>query len=367
MTKAKNKKGKLEKNSFYIWTLGCQMNYSDSERLIKLFDKAGWEKANEKKADLILVNACSVRQKPIDRIFGKLKHWQKVNPQAQLVLTGCVLKDDKSQFLEKFDYYFKIDEIDKFASRYLEQGLSYKDYLSLKPEYKKPQEALVPIMTGCNNFCSYCVVPYTRGRERSRSFDSIIKEIKNLSQQNYRKITLLGQNVNSYQLSEKEKKDSTLKSDFVYLLEKINSLPGGFKVEFLTSHPKDMSQELIDAISSLEKLTNKVHLPVQSGDDEILRKMNRNYTADHYLTLVKKLKGKVDDLILSTDIIVGFPSETEEQFNNTFRLVRKAQFDKAYVAQYSPRKGTKAYQMKDDVSRKEKKRRWKLLDDYINQ
>jgi len=230
----------------------------------------------------------------------------------------------------------------------------------LKPDRQSTKTALVPIMTGCNNFCSYCVVPYTRGRERSRPIKNILTEIRELAEKEYQKIILLGQNVNSYQAGG----DSKL--TFVDLLQRIEELPGKFEIEFLTSHPKDMGDDLIKAIATLSKLSHRVHLPIQSGDDQILKDMNRGYTVKEYLGLVQKLRARIPDLYLSTDFIVGFPGESREQFNNTIKLAEKVDFDKAYISQYSPRPGTVANRLNDILSAPEKKRRWLILDKIIN-
>ena len=204
--------------------------------------------------------------------------------------------------------------------------------------------------------------------------EEIIKEIKDLVRQDYKEIVLLGQNVNSYQISNSQfliskqipKSQISDKSDFVRLLEELNNIPGDFKIKFLTPHPKDMNDELIEAMATLPKISHELHLPVQSGDDEILKKMNRGYTAKQYLDLIKKIRNKIPDIKLSTDIIVGFPGETKEQFENTVELCKKVKFDKAYIAQYSPRPGTAAFKMLDDVSKAEKKHRWQILEDLLN-
>jgi tRNA-2-methylthio-N6-dimethylallyladenosine synthase len=244
-------------------------------------------------------------------------------------------------------------------------------------------------MTGCNNFCSYCVVPHTRGREKSRPADEIIKEIKNLIKIGCKEILLLGQNVNSYKSAssatsysssetrktgrvEKSKPNSSRQArtinnvNFSQLLRLINALPGDFTIKFLSSHPKDMSDSLINAIAECEKVSKEIHLPVQSGDNTILRKMNRKYTAAHYKKLIKKIRQKMPNAIISTDVIVGFPGETKKQFANTVKLFKELKFAKAYIAQYSPRPGTAAYKLKDNVSIQEKKHRWKILNEIIN-
>jgi len=332
------------------------MNHADGEKVAYLLKKAGYRAVREAEAGLIIVLACSVRQKPIDRIWGKLKIWKKINPGAKLILSGCLTEQDRKKFKSRFDYIFKIDHLFKLAKK-LGVKDTKEDYLEEESEHQEKDRAFVPIMTGCNNFCSYCVVPYTRGRERSRPQDKILEEVRRLVKRDFKKIILLGQNVNSYHSDQ---------TGFVQLLKAINRIAGDFKIEFLTSHPKDMGEDLIEAIASLPKMSHWVHLPVQSGDDQILKKMNRKYTARGYLKLVKKLRTEVKDLILTTDIIVGFPGEGREEFKNTVKLAKKAQFDKAYIAQYSPRPGTVAEGFGDTVSSQEKKKRWQFLNQMIN-
>ncbi len=341
---------------YYIKTFGCQQNSSDSERIVGFLEKKGYKKAkNLGQADLVVVNACSVRQSAIDRVLGLKQKFGKLKTQnspaspseagrakLKTILTGCVLKSDKKKFREYFD---KILSIDEFLG---------KDYLCLKPSYTFKNSAFVPIMTGCNNFCSYCVVPYTRGREISMSMNEIIEEVKKLVENGYKEITLLGQNVNSF------------KPSFVNLLKTLNNIYGNFEIKFLTNHPRDFSDELIGAVAKYKKIAKEIHLPIQSGDDEILRKMNRGYTVKQYKNLIKKIRQKIPNVRLSTDVIVGFPGETRKQFKNTVKLFKEIQFDKAFINKYSPRFGTAAYKLKDDVSWDEKKRRWRILNKIVN-
>jgi tRNA-2-methylthio-N6-dimethylallyladenosine synthase len=221
-------------------------------------------------------------------------------------------------------------------------------------------------MTGCDNFCSYCAVPYTRGREISRPFNDIISDIKQALKNGSKEILLLGQNVNSYYKRSSVYNRKIDNRHFIKLLTTIDNLPGDFKFNFISSNPHDMSNKLIKTLAKLKKWPRELHLPLQSGDDEILRKMNRKYNRHQYLKLVANLKSQIPDLKLTTDIIVGFPGETKEQFNNTVKLCKKIGFKKAYIAQYSPRPGTAAAKLKDDVPAKEKKRRWQLLNRLIN-
>ncbi len=312
------------------------MNESDSERIIGFLENKGYKSApNMKGADLIMVNACSVRQTAIDRILGLKQKFTHL--KAKKILTGCVLKSDKKKFKEFFD-----------------EVLDIKEFLGQKYLSISSNSTFVPIMTGCDNFCSYCVVPYTRGREVSRKPEQIIKQVKDLIRKKYKEITLLGQNVNSY------------KYGFVKLLKKLNALPGNFIIKFITNHPKDFSNELIDTIAKSKKTAKEIHLPVQSGDNEILRKMNRGYTVQHYKNLIKKIHRKIPNVKISTDVIVGFPGETKKQFENTNKLFKEIKFDKAYINKYSPRAGTTTAHLKDNVPWKEKKRRWKVLNEIVN-
>ncbi len=389
--------------NYKLITFGCQMNISDSERIASVLKKIKYRPVlDENKADLILINSCSVKQKAIDRIFGQERKWQKLKEQNHnliIALTGCILEKDKKKFKDKVDLIFdikklpelpkKIIEIQQRAKmqQYLEIKPSNIDYFYIKPKYSTKNIAYVPIMTGCNNFCSYCVVPYTRGREISRPIEEILCEVKNLIKKKYKEIILLGQNVNSYNykfsmdsisssqtfnfqfLNKFKIKNSKFKINvitFPLLLKIIATLPGKFQINFLTSHPKDISDELIDVMVKCKKIKKELHLPLQSGDDEILRKMNRHYLVDYYLKLIQKIRKKMKKIFLSTDIIVGFPGETKKQFENTVKLCKKIKFNKAFISQYSPRPGTIAAKLNDDISKEEKKRRWKILNNLIN-
>ena len=328
---------------YNIITYGCQMNESDSQRIsIELEDKKYKHVDDIKQADLIIINACSVRQSAIDRVRSKIKKLNKLKiekPKLKIILTGCILEKDKQEFKNQVDEIWPI--------------IDFKNRLKYKPCDDK--KALVPIMTGCDNFCSYCAVPYTRGREISRTAIEIIKEIKDLIKNGYKEITLLGQNVNSY-------KD---KLTFPELLQAINNLSGDFQIKFMTSHPKDMSDHLIKIIANGEKISKQIHLPVQSGDNQILKKMNRNYTITHYKKLIKKILQSIPNAKISTDIIVGFPGETEKQFQNTVNLVKEIKFRQIFVSAYSPRPGTSAAKIKDNISPNEKKKRKRIILDMI--
>lgn len=323
---------------YWIITYGCQMNKSDSERIASILKKQGYLPAlKEAEADLILINVCSVRQSAVNRVYAKVNKYFK---KKKIILTGCVLKEDKNKLKNKVSEFWHPDY-----------------YFECLPIHQSKFQAFLPIMTGCNNFCAYCVVPYTRGREKSRPAKEIIREIKSLVKKDYKEVILLGQNVNSY-------KDKNV--NFPKLLKKINNIKGNFKINFITSHPKDMSDELIETMAKCQKLIKEIHLPVQSGDNEILKKMNRHYTASHYKKLIRKIKQKIPGIKISTDIIVGFPGETKKQFQNTVKLAKEIKFEKAYIAKYSPRPGTLAFKLRNNVSPQDKKTRWQILEKLIN-
>ena len=332
---------------YFIKTYGCQMNYSDSERIAGVLELAGYKKiSQESEADLIVINMCSVRKSAVDRIAGnfkKYKQYKKKNPNLKIVLTGCVLESDKERFEKLFDV---VETRHCLVS-------------TAKPLYQSKITAYVPIMTGCNNFCSYCVVPYTRGREYSRSVKEIIGEITELVNNKYKEIILLGQNVNSYSPD-----DNT---NFPKLLKLINNISGDFWIRFLTSHPKDVTEELIKTIAQCDKCTENIHLALQSGNDDILKKMNRKYTVKHFLDLIKMIRKYISNVAITTDIIVGFPTETEKQFQNTVKVMKKAKFDMAYINKYSPRAGTASAKLEDNVSWQEKKRREKVLTEILKE
>lgn len=344
---------------YFIKTFGCQMNEADSERIAGWYEQKGWQKAESmEQADEIVINSCSVRESAENRVFGLVNNLQKlkiINCKLKIVLTGCMLRYPLRLLKEKLphvDAFVKINQFRKVTE--------FQDEKVSKFRVRESKtHAWVLIMEGCNNFCSYCVVPYARGREKSRSFAEIVCEASKLARRGYKEITLLGQNVNSYG------KDLKPKKGFSRLLTELHKISGIKKISFMTSNPWDLTDDIIEAIS-LPKIDRYLHLPVQSGDDEVLEKMNRKYTAKDYLALVKKIRKQIPDIQIGTDIIVGFPGETEEQFNNTVLLCRKIGFTKAYVARYSPRPGTAAFKLKDNVPPSEKKRRWRILDEMIN-
>ena len=343
--------------NYHLITFGCQMNKSDSERIASVLENMGYQPVNKSaQADLIIVNMCSVRQSAVDGLGRKFTELKKQNPNLKTALTGCVLLPDKTKLKKQFDLIFDIKNLTKLSNMLCYPLIIPRsnalEYFSVFPDSDSLVTAYVPIMTGCNNFCAYCVVPYVRGEENSRPAQEIIEEVKKLIKKEYKEIILLGQNVNSY-------KDKN--TNFPQLLKLINDLPGGFWLRFITSHPKDLSDELIETMAKSEKITEYLHLPVQAGDNQILKKMNRGYSVDQYKNLIEKIRKRIKNISISTDIIVGFPGETKKQFKQTAKLMKWVKFDMVYTAQYSPRPMTAASKLKDDVIKKEKRRREHIL------
>jgi tRNA-2-methylthio-N6-dimethylallyladenosine synthase len=360
----------------FIKTYGCQMNEHDSARLKDLLlekDHAFCD--TPERADVVIFNTCSVRKHAEDRVYGAIGEFQKLKagkPGLIIGIIGCMAEACKDEIFRRLpivdflcgpaDLDKVPDIIDKISNgaghiMYLE-GYKSKIIPRFSKERKIGERAYVKIMEGCDNFCSYCIVPYVRGRERSRPSKDILDEIKKLIDRGAKEITLLGQNVNSYGKGLKEK------INFVALLAKIDKLiswKGDIKINFLTSHPKDASPELFKAIKDLKSVSKSLHLPIQSGSDKILKRMNRKYTVVRYKKLVGDYRKIVKGGNVSSDIIVGFPGETEKDFNDTLNIVKELQFDAAYIFKYSPRPITKAAKFKDDVSLEEKERRHGLL------
>lgn len=347
------------------------MNYSDSERIAGFLEAQKLKPSKDiDSANLVVFNTCGVRQMAEDRVYGQI-HNLRVKSQKskiKIVLTGCLAhrKDVQKRLKNKVDLFVSIKDFRKEIENILDiknQTVNNElDYFSIKPKHNSKHAALVPIMTGCNNFCSYCVVPYARGREISRPASEILKEIKKLIESGYKEIILLGQNVNSY----KDKK-----INFSKLLKKVNAIPGNFWISFISNHPKDFSGVLIETATKLKKVCEYIHLPIQAGDDKILEKMNRKYTAKEYFQEVEKIKkafakNKPEKLFaITSDIIVGFPGETKKQFLESVKIMKRARYDMVYFGQFSPRPETKAFQMKDNISKEEKSRREQFLNEIL--
>ncbi|MEA3398453.1 MAG: tRNA (N6-isopentenyl adenosine(37)-C2)-methylthiotransferase MiaB [Patescibacteria group bacterium] len=356
----------MKKQKYYIITIGCQMNKSDSERASGILQEKGYGEANDyKQADLVILNTCGVRQTAEDRVYGLIPKIKKENPKAKIILTGCLSKraDVKKRLENNIDIWLPITDLLKLPSKL---NLSFSkfnknNYLNIGPKYNSLFKAFVPIGNGCDNFCSYCVVPHARGREIYRSAGDILNEVRNLARLGYKEITLIAQNVNSYAENDKQKIAGKKNVKFAELLNMVNNIEGNFWIRFATSHPKDMSDKLINVIAKGEKICEHIHLPAQAGDNGVLKAMNRKYTVEHYKNLIKKIRRAIPDASITTDIIVGFPGEARKQFNNTVKLFKEIKFDMAYIARYSSRPGTAAERLKDDVPAEEKKQREEKL------
>lgn len=361
----------------FVHTYGCQGNVADSERIKGMLKLMGYDMTEEKEnADLILYNTCAIREHAEDRVFGNvgaIKKLKQSNPNLIIALCGCMM--EQQHIRDKiYNSYPFVDIVFGTHGQYLIPSL-WKEYLTrgkrvvskldidgeiaegMPAVRDNSAKAWLPIMYGCDNFCSYCVVPYVRGRERSRKSEDIMAEVKEIIAQGYKDITLLGQNVNSYGKGLEED------INFSKLIRQINALEGEFTIRFMTSHPKDCTKELIDTIAECEKASKHIHLPVQSGNNRILKEMNRRYTRENYLELVNYAKEKIEGLSLTSDIIVGFPGETYEEFCDTLSLVKEVGYTSLFTFIFSSRKGTKASLMEDPVSYEEKNKWFKELCD----
>jgi len=376
-------------SSFFIQTFGCQMNERDSETIAGMLTERGFTPVNTKKdADLVILNTCSVRENADKRFFGILGQLKKIKeerPSFVVAVCGCMMQQQhiidtlKSKY-PWVDLVFGTHNIHAFP-QLIEGVLSERKKIvdvweeagavveGLPARRLYPFKAFVNIMYGCNNFCTYCIVPYTRGRERSRRPEDIISEVKQLVAAGVKEVTLLGQNVNSYGVSSHGSDYCAPKEngmDFAGLIYALNEVDGLERIRFMTSHPKDLSDHLIQAFRDCDKLCKHIHLPVQSGSTNLLKKMNRSYTKEQYLHLIEKLREAVPDIAITTDIIVGFPGETEEDFSETLDLVQTAQFDSAFTFLYSIRKGTPAASFIDQISESVKHERFNRLVELMN-
>lgn len=366
---------------YYIETWGCQMNEEDSEKLSGMLKRIGYTRTeNKEEAGIILFNTCCVRENAENKVFGNLgalKKLKKKNPDLIIGICGCMMQQEgmADRILKEFPYVniifgthnaYKFPE---YLNRVRTEGVQIKEIFNketdivegLPIDRESSVKAFVTIMYGCNNFCTYCIVPYVRGRERSRKPEDILKEIRELVAQGYKEITLLGQNVNSYGKGLEED------VDFAKLLRMINEIEGLERVRFMTSHPKDLTVDVIMAIKECDKLCEQIHLPVQSGSNSILKKMNRHYTREYYLDLVKKIKEEIPGVTLTTDIIVGFPGETEEDFQETLELVKEVGYSSAFTFIYSRRNNTPADMMLNQVSEEDKHHRFNRLVAAVNE
>lgn len=360
---------------YLIITYGCQMNENDSEKISGMVEELGYSRTeDEKDADLIIMNTCSVRENANNRFFGNLGNFKKLKkkkPDLILAVCGCMMQEGHivKKIKEKYSFVdivfgthniaslpYLLEECDakrKLIVEVLEDSDKLAEGLPVHRQFK--HKAFVSIMKGCNNFCSYCIVPYTRGRERSREHQNILSEVRELANDGVKEVTLLGQNVNSYG------KNLDDPVPFAKLLKMVSEVEGIERVRFMTSHPKDLSDELIEVIRNNPKICRHIHLPMQSGSSRILKLMNRHYDKDTYIKLVKKIRREIPDVAITTDIIVGFPTETEEDFLDTLDVYKECEFDTAFTFIYSKREGTKAAVMDGQIDEKTVKDRFDRL------
>ena len=363
---------------YFIKTYGCQMNVHDSEEIKKILENLGYTEIEDyEQADLIILNTCAIRENAHDKVFGFLgrcKHLKKTNKDLILGLCGCMAQEENvvKEIREKHKYIdivfgtHNMNELpDMLMNFYGKQSINVYskegDVIEFGNLYKRDSKitAWVNIMYGCNKFCTYCIVPYTRGKQRSRKSEDILKEVKELKEQGYKEITLLGQNVNAYG------KDLDGEIEFSKLLEKVSDI-GIERIRFVTSHPWDFTDKMIDVIASRENIMPYIHLPLQSGSNKILKLMGRRYTKEEYLELFNKIRNKVKNASITTDIIVAFPGETEEDFNDTLDVVNTCKYDGAFTFIYSPRENTPAAKMKNDLTEAEKEDRLHRLNELVN-
>ena len=365
---------------YNILTMGCQLNENDSEKICGMAEQMGYTKTDDiMKADLVIYNTCCVRENAEERLFGKLGEVKKLKEVKGTIIAigGCMMQEkhivDKIKKSYSYDVIFGTHTLQNFPKDLYEAILSKKkitDVLDIDGEIieglpiKREDNirASVTIMNGCNNFCTYCIVPYVRGRERSRNPEDILNEVRQLAKEGYKEITLLGQNVNSYMRVEREKAICNSKIDsFAKLLRAVNEIEGIEKIRFISPHPKDFTDDVIEAIRDCEKVSKFIHLPMQSGSTKVLKAMNRVYTKEQYLSLVARMKKAIPDVTFSTDIIVGFPGETDEDFEDTLDVVRKVKFEQIFMFIYSRRVGTPADRMENQIPEEIKHKRFDRL------
>lgn len=369
-----------EQKNYYIETWGCQMNEEDSEKLSGMLKTMDYSKTESKdNADIIIFNTCCVRENAELKVYGNLgalKKKKELNPELIIAVCGCMMQQEgmADAIVKKYPFVdiifgthnaFKFPE---YLNRLYQEQTSVIEVTNkeegivegLPIDRENSYKAFVTIMYGCNNFCTYCIVPHVRGRERSRKPEDIENEIKALVANGYKEVTLLGQNVNSYG------KGLETEISFAGLLRRLNNISGLERIRFMTSHPKDLTIDVIEAVRDCEKLCEHIHLPVQSGSSSVLKKMNRNYTREDYLSLATKIKEMIPGIAITTDIIVGFPGETEEEFNETLSLVKEVEFDSAFTFIYSKRKGTSAFDLVEQIDDTIKHNRFNKLVDALN-
>lgn len=370
---------KTKKKTYSLTTFGCQMNEEDSERLAGMLKAMNYTEATSRdEASIIIFNTCCVRENAENKVYGNLgmlKALKKKNPDTIIAICGCMMQENgiKENILKKYPFVdlifgtYNLHRFPELLAAAMQKNNTVVEVWDkegeivegLPVEHANSLKAFVTIMHGCNNFCTYCIVPYTRGRERSRKPEAIVSEITNLASKGYKEITLLGQNVNSYG------KDIEGMS-FAKLLRLVNDIDGIERIRFMTSHPKDLTDDVIDAIHDCDKVCEHIHLPVQSGSTNLLKRMNRKYTKEQYLELVSKIKNKLPNAAITTDIIVGFPGETDEDFEETLDIVKKVRYDSAFTFIYSIRKGTPAATYTDQIPDDIKHERFNRLLELVN-
>ena len=356
----------------FIETLGCQMNKSDTERIAGILSHFGYEETfDEKTADLLLINTCSIRQLSVDKAYSRLGFWgklKKTRPDIKIGICGCTAKQDKENIFKRAPYadlifgpnniyalpelIKRIENGEKVCAVSENISESRKNWNDFKISRRASVNAWLPIITGCNNFCTYCIVPFTRGREHSRTPEEILTEAEKIINEGYKEITLLGQNVDSYG---KDLNDENI--TLANLLRSLNKLKGNFRMRFVTSYPSDITEDLLNAVSECEKACRYFHIPMQSGNSRILKEMNRRYTKEQYYEIVSKIRARFPNAAVTSDFIAGFPSETEEEFEDTLKAMEELELDYSNTAAYSPREYTKAAKMTDKFIDEETKSR----------
>ena len=363
---------------YYLLPFGCQMNLSDTERVRTVLQQMGYEPTdNEAEANILGIVACSVRQKGIDKVYGRIEKWNAMKNRQNVItfVSGCILPADRVRFLKLFDLVFTMNELPQLPEMIRQYGVitpmkevnpsaNMEPFWEINPLRASSFEAYIPIQNGCNNFCTYCAVPYTRGREVSRPSEEILNEVKELVEKDYKSITLLGQNVNSYGLDKKGEE-----INFAELLRRIGEYGKAsgkeFWVYYTAPHPRDMEDEIIEVMAQYDCLAKQIHIPIQSGDDVMLQRMNRHHNMERYRHIIQTIRRVLPTATIFTDIIVGFTHESEEEFENTRKAMEEFKYNMAYIAQYSVREGAVASRWDDDVPKEVKRQRYHRLTEEL--
>ena len=363
---------------YFLLPFGCQMNLSDTERVRTVLQQMGYEPTdNEEEANILGIVACSVRQKGIDKVYGRIEKWNAMKNRKNVItfVSGCILPADRVRFLKLFDLVFTMNELPNLPELIRQYGVvtptkevnpsaNMEPFWEINPMRASTFEAYIPIQNGCNNFCTYCAVPYTRGREVSRPSEEILAEVKELVEKDYKSITLLGQNVNSYGLDKKGEE-----INFAELLRRIGEYGKAsgkeFWVYYTAPHPRDMDDEIIEVMAQYDCLAKQIHIPIQSGDDVMLQRMNRHHNLERYRHIIQTIRRVLPTATIFTDIIVGFTHESEEEFENTRKAMEEFKYNMAYIAQYSVREGAVASKWEDDVPKEVKRQRYHRLTEEL--